>query len=75
MIAINEINILSAQEDLRLAQEMYRLNSATLLDVLDAQVDFTKAKGNLVTTKYDAKIAEVQLAIFNGNIATTGVKL
>jgi len=66
MIAINEINILSAQEDLRLAQEMYRLNSATLLDVLDAQVAFTKAQGNLVTTKYDAKIAEVQLAYLMG---------
>ncbi|HQQ85934.1 MAG TPA: TolC family protein [Candidatus Marinimicrobia bacterium] len=66
MIAINEINILSAQEDLRLAQEMYRLNSATLLDVLDAQVAFTKAQGNLVTTKYDAKIAEVQLVYLMG---------
>ncbi|MBL7135266.1 MAG: TolC family protein [Candidatus Marinimicrobia bacterium] len=66
MIEINELNIQSAQEDLRLAQEMYRLNSATLLEVLDAQVELTRARGNLVTTKYDAKIAEVQLALVMG---------
>jgi len=66
MIAVNEINLLSAQEDLRLAQEMYRLNSATILDVLDAQVALTKAQSDLVTTKYDAKIYEVQLAYLMG---------
>jgi len=68
MIDVNEINILSAQEDLRLAQEMYRLNSATILDVLDAQVALTQAQGNLVTTKYDAKIAEVRLAYLMGTL-------
>ena len=68
MIEINELNIQSAQEDLRLAQEMYRLNSATLLEVLDAQVELTRARGNLVTTKYDAKIAEVQLALVMGTL-------
>ncbi|RKY54849.1 MAG: hypothetical protein DRP89_04435 [Candidatus Neomarinimicrobiota bacterium] len=68
MIEINELNIQSAQEDLRLAQEMYRLNSATLLEVLDAQVELTRARGNLITTKYDAKIAEVQLALVMGTL-------
>jgi len=68
MIDVNEINIQSAQEDLRLAQEMYRLNSATILDVLDAQVALTKAQGDLITTKYDAKIAEVRLAYLMGTL-------
>ena len=68
MIEINELNILSAKEDLRLAQEMYRLNSATLLEVLDAQVTLTRAQGNLITTKYDAKIAETQLALVMGTL-------
>jgi outer membrane protein TolC len=68
MIEINELNILSAKEDLRLAQEMYRLNSATLLEVLDAQVTLTRAQGNLITTKYDAKIAESQLALVMGTL-------
>ncbi|MCG2716210.1 MAG: TolC family protein [Candidatus Marinimicrobia bacterium] len=68
MIAINELNILSAKEDLRLAKEMYRLKSATLLEVLDAQVTLTRAQGNLITTKYDAKIAETQLALVMGTL-------
>ncbi|MCK4641346.1 MAG: TolC family protein [Candidatus Marinimicrobia bacterium] len=68
MIEINELNIKSAKEDLRLAQEMYRLNSATLLEVLDAQVTLTRAQGDLITTKYDAKIAEAQLALVMGTL-------
>jgi outer membrane protein TolC len=68
MIAINELNIESAREDLRLAQEMYRLNSATLLEVLDAQVTLTRAQSNLITTKYDAKIVEAQLALVMGTL-------
>lgn len=68
MIDVNEMNIQSAQEDLRLAQEMYRLNSATILDVLDAQVALTQAQGDLITTKYDAKIAEVRLAFLMGTL-------
>ncbi len=68
MISIYELNIKSAQEDLRLAQEMYRLNSATLLEVLDAQVAYTRAQADLIRVKYDAKIAEVQLAGLMGNL-------
>jgi len=68
MIEINELNIASAKEDLRLQQEMYRLNAATLLEVLDAQVALTKAQGDLVSIKYDAKIAEVKLALLIGNL-------
>ncbi len=68
MIAINELNIASAEEDLRLQQEMYRLNSATLLEVLDAQVALTRAQGELISIKYDAKIAEVQLALLLGTL-------
>lgn len=68
MIAINELNIQSAEEDLRLAQEMYRLNSATLLEVLDAQVALTRTQGDLISTKYDAKIAEVRLALVMGTL-------
>lgn len=68
MIDINELNIQSAEEDLRLVKEMYRLNSATMLEVLDAQVELTRARWNLITTKYDAKIAEVQLALVMGNL-------
>jgi len=68
MVAINELNIESAREDLRLQQEMYRLNSATLLEVLDAQVALTTAEGKLISIKYDAKIAEARLAYAMGTL-------
>lgn len=68
MIAINELNIKSAKEDLRLAQEMYNLKSATFLEVLDAQVAFTTAQQQLINTKYDAKIAEIKLAVAMGTL-------
>jgi len=68
MVAINELNIESAREDLRLQQEMYRLNSATLLEVLDAQVALTTAEGKLISIKYDAKIAEARLAFAMGTL-------
>jgi len=68
MIEINKLNIEAAAEDLRLAQEMYRLNSATLLEVLNAQASLTRAEGTQVTTKYDAKIIEIRLAYLMGTI-------
>ncbi|PIS29794.1 MAG: hypothetical protein COT43_02995 [Candidatus Marinimicrobia bacterium CG08_land_8_20_14_0_20_45_22] len=68
MIDINELTIASAEEDLRLAQEMYRLSSATLLEVLDAQVALTKAQSDLISTKYDAKIAEARLSLVMGTL-------
>lgn len=68
MIDIQELNIVSAQEDLRLAREMYRLNSATLLEVLDAQIALTRARQQLISTRYDAKIAEAELAFLMGTL-------
>jgi len=61
MKAINEANVKAAQEDLRLAQERYRVGAGTLLETLDAEVALTRAKAQWVSTIYDAKIARAQL--------------
>jgi TolC family type I secretion outer membrane protein len=58
---LNKDNLVSAEEDLRLAQERYRVGAGTLLDVITAQVSLTRAQSTLVRAKYDAKIAEAQL--------------
>ncbi|MBN2279066.1 MAG: TolC family protein [Candidatus Marinimicrobia bacterium] len=68
MLEINEINLNSAKEDLRLAQEMYKLNSATFLEVLDAQSALTSAESDRVRIKYDMKIIEVQLQLAMGTL-------
>lgn len=59
--AINSDNLVSAQEDLRLAQERYRVGAGTLLDIITAQVNVTRAKTTLVQAKYDSMIAQASL--------------
>ncbi|MCA9732495.1 MAG: TolC family protein [Deferribacteres bacterium] len=65
---INQSNLLSSKEDLRLAQERYRVGAGTLLDVLTAQANLTSAKSTLVRAKYDMKIYEAQLASLTGEL-------
>lgn len=66
--ALNEENLRSAQEDLRLAQERYRVGAGTLLDVQVAQTNLTRAKATVIRAKYDTKIAEAQLKAAMGTL-------
>ncbi|MFP4547479.1 MAG: TolC family protein [Fidelibacterota bacterium] len=68
MLEINQINLNSAKEDLRLAQEMYKLNSATFLEVLDAQAAYTRAASDIIRIKYEMKVAETQLNLAMGTL-------
>jgi len=61
LIPLDEQILASAEEDLKLVQQRYSLGSATILEILDAQVSVTQARSSLVTTKYDARIQEAQL--------------
>ncbi|NOY76260.1 MAG: TolC family protein [Calditrichaeota bacterium] len=58
---INKENLKAAEEDLRLAQERYKVGSGTLLEVVDAQVSLTRSRATLVSTKYDNLIALAQM--------------
>lgn len=61
IIPINEEILTSAEEDLRLVSERYRLGSASILELLDAQVSVTRARVDLVSSKYNARIQEAYL--------------
>jgi outer membrane protein len=61
IIPINEEILTSAEEDLKLVSERYRLGSASILELLDAQVSVTRARVDLVSSKYDARIQEAYL--------------
>ena len=61
IIPINEEILASAEEDLKLVSERYRLGSASILGLLDAQVSVTRARVDLVSSKYDARIQEAYL--------------
>lgn len=61
IMEINKENVISAEEDLRLARERYRVGAGTMLEVIDAQVALTRARSQLISAKYDALIAQAQL--------------
>jgi outer membrane protein TolC len=61
IIPINEEVLASAEEDLNLVSERYRLGSASILELLDAQVSVTQSRVDLVSSIYDAKIQEAYL--------------
>ena len=61
LIPIYEEVLVSAEEDLRLAQTKYELGSATILELLDAQLAVLQASSTLVTTKYDTAIQRANL--------------
>lgn len=67
LIPIQEEVLLSAEEDLKLAQQKYELGSANILELLDAQLAVIQASSSLVGTKYDAAI---QLASLDNLIGT-----
>ena len=71
LIPIQEEVLLSAEEDLKLAQQKYELGSAAILELLDAQLAVIQASSSLVTTKYDAAI---QLATLDNLIGTLDKK-
>ncbi|MCK4967277.1 TolC family protein [bacterium] len=54
-------NLSVAKENVRLATELYNVGSGTILETIDAQVNFTRSRIELVRAIYDAKIAQAQL--------------
>jgi len=58
-LALYEESLRSAEEDLEIAQERYKLGAATILDLLDAEKNLAEARNNFVSAKFD----------FNRNVA------
>jgi outer membrane protein TolC len=65
---INQENLKSAEEDLRLAQERYRVGAGTLLEIINAQYAVTNAKATLVSAKYETMIARGNLQAAMGTL-------
>jgi outer membrane protein len=70
IIPINETVLVSAEEDLKLAQVRYRQGSTIILEVLDAQVSVVRARSSLIRTKYDAYIQQANLKALLGTLDT-----
>ena len=67
-IDVGQRAVASSEEDLRLAGERYRLGEGTILDVIDAQVNLTRSRTDLVSARFDARLAQSRLRSAVGNL-------
>jgi outer membrane protein TolC len=56
-IAVTQEAVRSSEEDLRLAEERYKVGEGTILEVIDAQVNLTRAKTDRVNAHHDHRLA------------------
>lgn len=66
--AINQDNVQSAEEDLRLNEERYRVGAGTQLEIITARVSLTRARATLISTKYNKLIYLAELYSKIGNL-------
>jgi outer membrane protein len=52
-VALQEQNAAKAKEELRLAQERYRVGAATFLDLSDARASYARAESERITAAYE----------------------
>ena len=68
IIPLNQAVVTSAEEDLKLVRERYSLGSATILEVLDAQVSLIRSNSTLINTIHDARMQEASLKALLGTL-------
>ena len=56
----------SASENLNLVQQKYNVGSATILDLIDSQVQLQRAQSDLVTALAAIRVADATLARVRG---------
>jgi outer membrane protein TolC len=56
----------AARENLNLTQQKYNVGSATILELVDSQVQATRAAANIVVARTGMKIAEAQVERVRG---------
>lgn len=65
-ISVASETVEQAMEDVRLAEERYRVGAGTMLETIDAQVALTQAKADVIDAKCDYLVAAADLARATG---------
>jgi len=60
-VAVATETVEQAQEDVRLAEERYRVGAGTMLETIAAQVALTQAKADVIGAKCDYLVAVADL--------------
>jgi outer membrane protein TolC len=67
-LALEESNILLAQENVDILFESYRLGNITYVQLREAQQSLEEAYNRLIAARYNTKVAEVELKRIRGGI-------
>jgi outer membrane protein len=68
LLALEEENILLARENVQIVLETYRLNSATLVQLREAQISLADSYQRLIATRFSAKVSEIELLTLKGEL-------
>ncbi|MBW8770450.1 MAG: TolC family protein [Gemmatimonadetes bacterium] len=60
-IALQQVSVAAAQEDVRVQQQRYTLGASTLLDLLTSQSTLDAARSALIQARQDFRVARAQL--------------
>jgi outer membrane protein TolC len=68
LLALEEENILLARENVQIVLETFRLNSATLVQLREAQISLADSYQRLIATRFSAKVSEIELLTLKGEL-------
>jgi outer membrane protein len=60
-VAVQQVSVTAAQEDLRVQQQRYQAGASTLLDVITSQRSLRDAQTALIQARFDARVARARL--------------
>jgi len=58
---LEEENVVAAQQNLRLLQDLFQVGAASSLEFRDAQVNLARSQANLIKAKFQAKLLRLEL--------------
>ena len=65
-VAVAEQSVLQAEEDLKVSEERFRLRAASMLELIDARVAYSRARADLVNARYNYELAKAELKLALG---------
>jgi len=65
-VEVAQQSVLQAEEDLRVSEERFRLRAASMLELIDARVAYSRARAGLVDARFNYEIAKVELKLALG---------
>ncbi|MBD3349082.1 MAG: hypothetical protein GF400_07810 [Candidatus Eisenbacteria bacterium] len=65
-VAVTQQAVAQAEEDLRVSEERFRLRAASMLELIDARVAYSRARADLVEARYDHEVAKAELKLALG---------